>query len=381
MEAYLDNSATTRPLDVVCDRMDALARTCYGNPSSLHGMGMRAESVLRQTRDSLLAALHAEDGRVVFTSGGTEANNLAILGTALSAAKRRPRVITTKVEHPSVLEPMRYLEKQGAEVIYLDVDARGCVLLSQLEEALTPQTLLVSIMQVNNEVGTIQPISEAVRLIRRVAPGCVFHVDGVQGFGKVAPAPADVDLYSVSAHKIHGPKGVGALYIRKGRHVRPVMLGGGQEGGLRSGTENVVAIGGFGTAIAHAMADFGAHMAAMSALRDELADGLARIPGCTLNSGTDELAAPHIVNASFAGVKSEVLLHALEAREVYVSTGSACSSNHPALSPVLTAMGLGRAQIDSAVRFSLGRETDAAQVAYAVACVAEEVEKLRAFVR
>lgn len=377
MEVYLDNSATTCPFDEVCGYMDELNRTCWGNPSSLHTLGMQAEAAVSEARSALLGGLGNADGNIVFTSGGTEANNLAILGTVMAKLKRHPKIITTKIEHPAVSEPFRYLEQQGAEAVYLDVDARGQVDMAQLRDALDADTALVSIMHVNNEVGSVQPIRAIAALVHRTAPRCVFHVDGVQAYGKVDVDVSGVDMYTISSHKINGPKGVGALYVRRGVSLKPAVYGGHQERGLRSGTENVAGIGGFGRAAQITLRDRAAHAAHMASLKARLADRLADIPGACVNGGLGDGFAPHILNVSFPGIRSEVLLHALERHGVYVSAGSACSSNRPSLSPVLSAMGLDRVRIDSALRFSLGYGVDEAGIDYAADCVRQEAAALR----
>lgn len=383
---YLDNSATTRPRDEVTARMAQINSEIFANPSSLHRLGLAAEKVMRSARETLLAAIGAGDGTVIFTSGGTEANNLALFGAAGAAARRGRRVVTTKLEHPSVSNPIQELGRMGAQVAEVGADRFGFIRLEELEAALTQDTALVSIMLVNNEVGSVQPVGQAARLIKDRCPDALLHVDAVQGFGKIPVSAAELgaDLLTVSGHKLHGPKGVGALWVRRGVHIKPTLFGGGQEGGLRSGTENTAAVGGLETAVSLAMAQQKEAEPRMGRLRSLLSELLAESGRFCVNGGDPSLLpagsraayAPHILNISAMGVPGEVLLHAAEARDVFVSTGSACSSNHPAPSPTLTAMGLSRDRIRSAIRISLSAQTSEEDIRYAAKVLAEEAEKL-----
>ncbi len=373
---YLDNSATTRPFDAVTANMAEIERETFGNPSSLHRAGILAERELEDARACLLSSIGAKDGKFIFTGSGTEANNLAILGTMQSRLKRTPKIITSKIEHPSVFETVSHLKDLGADCRFVNVDAGGRVDVAHFESLLEEDTQLVSIMTVNNEVGSVQDIARLVKIAKAKNPDVLFHTDAVQALGKVPlnVEETGVDLLSVSAHKINGPKGVGGLYIRKGVHVKPIMYGGGQEGGLRSGTQNVPGIVGFKTALMLTMENLQEKLDAMTKLRLHLAKGLSEMAGCSVI--TKEESAPHIVCASFPGLKSETLLHALEARGVYVSSGSACSSNKPQLSPTLTAMGKSKKEIEGAIRFSLGTHTTIEEIETALLLVKEALSEL-----
>ncbi len=379
MFAYLDNSATTRPFDEVTEKMTQINSQIYGNPSSLHSLGMEAEKIIKEAKDAAMQAVGAKKGKFIFTSGGTEADNLAILGTLYSGLKRRPKLVTTKMEHPAVLEPCAHLARLGADCRYVGVDTDGCVDLDELEQSLEPDTALVSVMLVNNEVGSIQPILKIAKMVRRICADALFHVDAVQGFGKIPidVEKLDVDLLTISGHKINGPKGIGGLFVRHPNRLKPIIFGGHQEENFRSGTQNTPAIGGFMTAICKSTVELAQENNRLCHLRDRLLDALRQIPDCKINGGDRVCSAPHIVNVSFKNVKSEVLLHSLERCGVFVSTGSACSSNKPALSPVLLAMGLRREEIDSAIRISLGADNTEEQMDYAVQVIREEVEQLR----
>lgn len=352
---YLDNSATTRPLDEVVDAIVEVMKVHYGNPSSLYRLGMEAEQLLNQSRTVIAQSLGVRPEWVVFTSGGTESNNLAIKGTAYSYRSRGKHLITTEIEHASVYECFRQLEEEGFRVTYLKPDSSGAVSVKAVEEALTPDTILVSIMHVNNETGVIQPIREIGEMLKN-HPRILFHVDAVQSVGKIPLDPEGwgIDLLSVSAHKLHGPKGVGLLLKREGLKLRPLLAGGGQEFGIRSGTENVPLIVGMAKALRIAMEKRAEHMDKLYALRDALIARLRDIPGIRLN-GVQERGkvAPHIINFSIPGLKSEVVVHALEQHGIYVSAGSACSSGDEKPSRVLLAMGLSEAEASSAIRVSL----------------------------
>ncbi len=373
---YLDNSATTRPFSAVSAHMRDIEQNTFGNPSSLHRAGILAERTVTRAREQVLSALSADDGSFIFTSGGTEANNLAILGTMQSRIRRTPQILTTKIEHPSVMEAVLHLKAQGADCRLIEVDKNGQVNQDHFLSLLTENTALVSVMSVNNETGATQDIATLCRLAKEKNPDVLFHTDSVQALGKISlnVRETGVDLLSVSSHKINGPKGAGGLYIRRSVHVKPIVFGGGQENGLRSGTQNTPAISGFGLACELTMASLAEKTAEMARLRTLLADGLAKIPGCQVVSVKNP--APHIVCATFPGIKSETLLHTLEMREIYVSSGSACSSNKPQLSPTLLAMGYNRKEIEGAIRFSLGHDTTEADIMTALSVVKEEAELL-----
>ncbi len=379
MQAYLDNSATTRQFDEVTDKMSELARECYGNPSSLHSLGHKAEKIIKSAKSVMMDAIGAKEGQFLFTSGGTESDNLAILGTLLSAIKRRPKLVTTKIEHPAVIEPAQHLASLGADCRFVGVDKDGVINLDEFEKNLATDTNLVSVMLVNNEVGSIQPISEISSIMKRICPNALLHVDAVQAFGKI-PINVDrmgIDLLSVSGHKINGPKGIGGLYVRRPNLLKPIVFGGHQENNLRSGTQNTPAISGFALAAEKSVSELAVEIEKISKLKDRLLDGFLEIPDIKINGGDKKCSAPHIINVSIKNAKSEVLLHSLEKRGVFVSTGSACSSNKPSLSPVLLAMGVKREDIDCAIRLSLGYYNTKEQIDYAISAIKEEVSLLR----
>ncbi|MDE6944194.1 MAG: cysteine desulfurase, partial [Lachnospiraceae bacterium] len=334
MQVYLDNSATTKCYDEVAELVCRVMCEDYGNPSSMHHKGVEAEQYVRYAKETLARLMKVNEKEILFTSGGTEADNIALIGTAMAHHRRGRHLITTRMEHPAVLQTMAYLERQGFDVTYLSVDRAGRIRLQELERAIRKDTILVSIMHVNNEIGSVQPIAEAGELIKRSNPQTLFHVDAVQGFGKfrIYPSRMNVDLLSVSAHKIHGPKGVGFLYIRDGARVNPIIYGGGQQKGMRSGTENVPGIAGLAKAADLVYANLDQDVDRMYELRQMLIDGVSRIEDVRVNGCPGRDGAPHIVSLSVRGVRSEVLLHALEEKEIYVSAGSACSSNKPQIS-------------------------------------------------
>ena len=383
MEAYLDNSATTQCSQEAADLMMRLLWVDYGNPSSLHNRGMEAENYVKEARKRIAQTLKVNEKEIYFTSGGSESNNLAIVGSALANKRSGMHVITTAIEHPSVANPFAYLEEQGFAVTYLPVDAYGCISLQDLKDAMCSDTILVSIMHVNNEIGAVQPVEEAARLIKQTNPNCLFHVDAIQSYGKfrIYPKRMGIDLLSVSGHKIHGPKGSGFLFVRDKVKVHPLILGGGQERGLRSGTENVPAIAGLGQAAMEIYQNFDAKIMQMYRLRDYFIAEVEKIDGVSVNGHKDHQSAPHIVSVSISGVRSEVLLHALEDREIYVSAGSACSSNKPAVSRTLQSIGLQRELLESTVRFSFSVHTTKEEIDYALEAMAELVPMLAKYRR
>ena len=383
MEVYLDNSATTRCYDEVAALVSKVMCTDYGNPSSMHHKGVEAEQYLRYARETLARLLKVNEKEILFTSGGTEADNIALIGTAMANHRRGRHLITTRMEHPAVLQTMAYLERQGFEVTYLPVDHEGRISLSDLERAIRKDTILVSIMHVNNEIGSVQPIAEAGELIKRCNPQTLFHVDAVQGFGKfrIHPARMEIDMLSVSGHKIHGPKGVGFLYIRSGSKVNPIVYGGGQQRNMRSGTENVPGIAGLAQAAQEAYEDFGEKQAHLYRLKEAFIQGLEGQEWAHINGKSGEDGAPHIVSLSVDGVRSEVLLHALEDRHIYVSAGSACASNKPAVSATLKAIGVRREYLDSTVRISFCAQNTLEEVEYCIANLKELVPMLGKYTR
>lgn len=378
-EIYLDNAATTRADPEVAEQVRRALLVEYGNPSSLHRKGHEAERLIKESRAWVADALGVAAAEVVFTSGGTEGNNLAIKGAAKARARRGRHLITTKIEHSSILNAFKGLEEEGFRVTYLDVDAEGRVAPQQVVEALSDETILVSVMHVNNEIGTLQPVEEIAKAVKAAKSEVLVHSDGVQAFLKVplALSRTGVDLYTVSAHKIHGPKGVGALYVKSGVRLKPLFGRGEQEGGLRSGTENVPGIAGFGQAVNQGMNAGAAARERMTALRLRLAQRLLAIEGASLNGPLDRDAAPHILNLSFAGVRGEVLVHALEAKGVFVSTGSACSSRKAEASHVLKALRRPDEVAMGSIRLSLAWSSTEEEIERAASLVEETVAELR----
>ena len=383
MEAYLDNSATTRCDEEAAELMLTLLTKDYGNPSSLHNMGVIAENYMNDARKKIAKTLKVQDKEICFTSGGTESNNLAIIGAAAANKRSGKHVITTCIEHPSVSATMEYLEEHGYEVTYLPVDAYGVISLEDLKNAIREDTILVSLMQVNNEIGAVEPIAEAGALIKQCNPKTLFHVDAIQSYGKmrIFPSKMQIDMLSVSGHKIHGPKGSGFLYIKDKTKLHPLINGGGQQRGMRSGTENVPAIAGLGVAAEKIYRDFDAKIDRMFAVREQFIAEVEKIPGVQVNGHKDRSNAPHIVSVSTKGVRSEVLLHALEDKQIYVSAGSACSSNRPAVSRTLKSIGLAQDLLDSTIRFSFCVDTTEEEIAYAVSELAALIPMLQKYTR
>lgn len=373
MEIYFDNSATTRPFSEVCERMAKEAYENYGNPSSLHTRGSRAEKILTEARKIIASSIGAKPEEIFFTSGGTESANMGIFG--ITGAKRGRHIITTKMEHPCVLRSYEALEKQGYEVTYLNVDSKGKIVLTELSDAIREDTVLVTAMLVNNEVGSVLPIKEMGTIIRRKNPDTLFLVDCVQGYCKEEFQASWCDGAFFSAHKIHGPKGIGAFYLRKGVRVANHVFGGGQERGIRSGTENTPAVAGFGVAVKKMLSEKEARVIQMKQVKDALKKGAMILPDVVENSPED--GCSHILNLSFLGVRSETLLHFLEDKGIFVSSGSACASHKPSPSHVLTAMGVSREGIDSAIRFSFSGENTAEQAEECVKVLHEVVPALR----
>lgn len=382
-EVYLDNSATTRCSEGVIEAMTEVMRNAYGNPSSKHNKGVEAENYCKKATEMLAAELKCQPKEILFTSCGTESNNLAIKGIVYAYHRTGKHIITSKVEHPSVSKVVAELEKEGFEVTYLNVDKNGMVDVSEYESVLRPDTILTTIMMVNNEVGSRQPIEELAAVKKRVCPNSFFHTDAVQGFGKykVHPTKMGVDLLSISGHKFHGPKGIGALYIKNGVRIKPQMLGGGQQNDLRSGTHAVPGIVGLGQAAKEAYEDFDKKTEYLYECKKHLREGLLTIEGVKLLGPDAKGGAPHIVSASFAPVRSEVLLHALEAKGIYVSSGSACSSNKPGLSNTILAIGTPREKADSVIRFSLCEDNTIEEMDYCIETLKEMLPKLKKYSR
>ena len=383
MEVYFDNSATTRVFDSVRDIVVKTMTEDYGNPSAKHRKGMEAEQYVRQAAAEIARTLKVKDKEILFTSGGTESNNMALMGTAMANQRAGRHMISTRIEHASVYNPLAFLEEQGYEVTYLTVDSEGHVSLAELEAAIRPDTILVSVMYVNNEMGAIEPVEEIASLVHGKNPSILFHVDAIQAYGKLSirPKKQGIDLMSVSAHKFHGPKGVGFLYIDERVKIRPLLYGGGQQRDMRSGTENVPGIAGMGQAAREIYTDHQQKMEQITGLKDYMIDRMTELPGVTVNSLKGRKGAPQIVRVSFEGVRSEVLLHALEDKGVYVSSGSACSSNHPAISGTLKAIGVRRELLDSTLRFSFGMFNTMEEVDYCMEVLRELLPVLRRYYR
>ncbi len=381
MEAYFDNSATTKVLDCVKDAVVDAMCVNYGNAAAKHRKGVEAENLIREAKKAIADTLKVQEKEILFTSGGTESNNTALIGTALANRRAGKHLITTGVEHPSIYNTMSFLEEMGFEVTYLPVDHLGHISLEDLEKAIREDTILVSVMYVNNEVGAVEPIEAISQCIKKKNPKTLFHVDAIQAYGKykIRPKKQGIDLLSVSGHKIHAPKGVGFLYIRDGVKIRPILFGGGQQKGMRSGTENVPGCVGLGVAAREAYKDFDARIEKLYTLREHLIAGLKPLGGVTINGSEDRTNAPQIVSASFEGVRSEVLLHALEDKGVYVSSGSACSFNHPGISGTLKGIGVKKELLDSTIRFSLGDLNTEEEVDYAIGVLGELLPVLRRY--
>ena len=385
MEAYFDNSATTRCYPQVAEIVVKTMTEDFGNPSAMHQKGVEAEKYVRESAKILAGLLKVNEKEIIFTSGGTESNNLALFGGADANKRSGNHIITTSVEHAAVGQPVERLEKMGYEVTVVPVDHRGVVRLDALEKALRPDTILVSTMYVNNEVGAVMPVEEIAKLVHEKSPKALYHVDAIQAFGKyrIYPKKIGIDMLSVSSHKIHGPKGVGFLYINEKAKVQPQILGGGQQKGMRSGTDNVPGIAGLGAAAADCYKDFEEKQKKLRALRNYFIEEVEKLPDIQVNGPKEEeKAAPQIVSVSFRGVRSEVLLHALEERGIYVSSGSACSSNKKLpVSAVLKEIHLESDLLDSTLRFSFCNETTKEELDYCLENLKELLPVLRKYAR
>lgn len=383
MEAYLDNSATTKCSERAKNLMIQILTEDYGNPSSLHNKGKDAEDYIREAKEKIAKTLKVDEKELVFTSGGTESNNMALIGGALANPRGGKHIITTAIEHASVNAPLVYLEELGYEVTYLSVDSSGLISLDELRNAVREDTVLVSIMMVNNEIGALEPVEEAARVIKEKNPNTLFHVDAIQAYGKyrIYPKKMGIDMLSVSGHKIHAPKGTGFLYIRDKVKVKPLIYGGGQQKGMRSGTENVPGVAALGEAAAEIYENFEEKIDHMYALKERFIEGVAQIEGVTINGKTGRDSAPQVVSVSIADVRSEVMLHSLEEYGIYVSAGSACSSNKPAPSRTLQGIGLSQKQLETTIRISFCVNTTEEEVDYAVDKMKEIIPFRRKFTR
>ena len=381
MEAYFDNSATTKVFDCVKDAVVHAMTEDYGNAAARHMKGVEAERLIKEARAEIARSLKVQEKEILFTSGGTESNNTALIGTALANQRAGKHLITTAVEHASIYNTMEFLREQGFEITYLPVDSYGCISLDELRDAVREDTILVSVMYVNNEIGAVEPVEEISRVIREKNPRTLFHVDAIQAYGKyvIRPKKQGIDLLSVSGHKIHGPKGVGFLYIDERVKIRPLLYGGGQQKGMRSGTENVPGCAGLGAAVKEVYTDHEAKIERLYGLRERMIEGLKALPGVTINGHEGRENAPQIVSASFEGVRSEVLLHALEEKGIYVSSGSACSVDHPGVSGTLRGIGVKKELLDSTIRFSFGLFNTPEEVDYCLEVLAELLPVLRRY--
>lgn len=382
-EVYFDNSATTRVFDSVRDIMVQSMMADYGNTSSRHMKGVEAENYIKTAREEIAKSLKVKEKEIIFTSGGTESNNMALIGTAMANKRAGTHLITTCIEHASVYNTMSFLEEQGFRVTYLPVDHNGHVSLDALREAICDETILVSVMYVNNEIGAVEPIEEVAKIIKEKNSKAYFHVDAIQGFGKyvIHPKKLGIHLMSVSAHKIHGPKGVGFLYVDEKVKIRPIIFGGGQQKNMRSGTENVPGCAGMGMAVKEMYKNHVEKMDHLYALKERMVQGLKKMEGVTIHGLTGRDSAPQIVSAGFEGTRAEVLLHALEDRGIYVSSGSACSSNHPGVSGTLRGIGVKDSLLDSTLRFSFGIYNTEEEVDYCLERLRELLPVLRRYRR
>ena len=388
MEVYLDNSATTRVLPEVAELMVKIMCEDYGNPSSLHMKGVQAENYLRYAKETLAKILKVSEKEIFFTSGGTESDNMALMGCAFANSRRGRHIITTQIEHPAILRTCAHLETLGYQVTYLPVDKCGRISLDDLRRAIRPDTILVSIMHTNNEIGALQPLEEAGSLIKSINPAILFHVDAVQGFGKarIYPKKMKIDLLSVSGHKIHGPKGIGMLYIGEKVKIHPILHGGGQQMNLRSGTDNVPGAAGMAKAAELLYQHYDEDIRRLYDCKKHFMEGVRKLDGITINgllpdAPEGEGTAPHIVSVTVNGVRSEVLLHALEEKGIYVSAGSACSAHKPQPSATLKAIGVEHSALESTIRFSFSVYTTIEEIDYTLQVMYDKIPMLRKYVR
>ena len=395
-EVYLDNSATTRVLPEVADLMVHVMTEDYGNPSSMHNKGVAAEKYIKDAKETLAKILKVNEKEILFTSCGTESDNMALFGVSSANERRGKHIITTKIEHPAILRTAEQLEARGFKITYLGTDEHGVISLDELKNAITDETILVSIMHINNEIGSIQPVAEAGALIKSINPQIVFHVDAVQSFGKmrIYPKKMNIDLLSVSGHKIHGPKGIGFLYINEKIKINPIIFGGGQQNAMRSGTESVPSIAGIALAAKMLYDKFDEDVSKLYELKKYFVDEVTKIEDVTVNglpgysdsNGTsvanaDIFGAPHVVSVSIRDVRAEVMLHSLEDKGIYVSAGSACSTHKRASSATLLSIGLDKALLESTVRFSFSVFTTKEEIDYTIGAMKELIPMLRKYTR
>ena len=391
---YLDNSATTRPFNEVREIMNSSMDVDFGNPSSMHNLGVVSENYIKKAKEQIAKTLKCKELEILFTSGGTESDNMAIIGGCRANARVGKHIITSSIEHPAILETCAFMEKQGYEVTYLPVGKDGRVKIDDLKAALRKDTVIVSIMHVNNEIGSVMPLEEIGRAVKENNPSTLFHVDSVQGYGKyrINPKKLNIDLLSISGHKIHGPKGIGVLYIADKTKISPIIFGGGQQKAMRSGTENVPGIAGIGLAAEIIYSDFDEKMNRLYELKQYFVSELLKIENVSVNGlitnasdGSDiesiKMTAPHVVSASIKGVRAEVMLHSLEDKGIYVSSGSACATNKPSISATLKSIGLPAELLDSTIRFSMSVETTREDIDYTLDVLNELIPQLRKYSR
>lgn len=391
---YLDNSATTRPFNEVREIMNSSMDVDFGNPSSMHNLGVVSENYIKKAKEQVAKTLKCKESEILFTSGGTESDNMAIIGGCRANARVGKHIITSSIEHPAILETCAFMEKQGYEVTYLPVGKDGRVKIDDLKAALRKDTVIVSIMHVNNEIGSVMPLEEIGKAVKENNPSTLFHVDSVQGYGKyrINPKKLNIDLLSISGHKIHGPKGIGVLYIADKTKISPIIFGGGQQKAMRSGTENVPGIAGIGLAAEIIYSDFDEKMNRLYELKQYFVSELLKIENVSVNGlirnasdGSDiesiKMTAPHVVSASIKGVRAEVMLHSLEDKGIYVSSGSACATNKPSISATLKSIGLPAELLDSTIRFSMSVETTREDIDYTLDVLNELIPQLRKYSR
>ena len=383
MDVYFDNSASTKVSEKAIEIMLKTMRDDYANTSGKHIKGVEAESYVKDAADIIAKTLKVKKGEIIFTSGGTESNNMALIGGAMSRKRYGKHIIISGIEHPAVYRPAEFLTEQGFELSVLPVNSEGQVDLELLKSTLRDDTVLVSVMYVNNEIGAIEPVEEISRIIKAKNKDILFHVDAIQAYTKrrINPKSQGIDMLSASGHKFHGPKGVGFLYIDSNVKINPIIFGGGHQRGMRSGTLNTTGIAGMGVAAKEAYDNFDERINKISDLKYYLMDELEKLEGAILNTGRGENFAPQIISVSFEDIRAEVLLHALEDRGIYVSSGSACSSNHPGISGTLKAIGVRENLLDATIRISLSELNNKEEADYFIKNLKELLPLLRKFVR
>lgn len=383
MDVYFDNSASTKVSEKAIEIMLKTMRDDYANTSGKHIKGVEAESYVKDAADIIAKTLKVKKGEIIFTSGGTESNNMALIGGAMSRKRYGKHIIISGIEHPAVYRPAEFLTEQGFELSVLPVNSEGQVDLELLKSAIRDDTVLVSVMYVNNEIGAIEPVEEISKIVKAENKDILFHVDAIQAYTKlrINPKSQGIDMLSASAHKFHGPKGVGFLYIDSNVKINPIIFGGGHQRGMRSGTLNTTGIAGMGVAAKEAYENFDERINKISDLKYYLMDELEKTEGAILNTGRGENFAPQVISVSFEDIRAEVLLHALEDIGIYVSSGSACSSNHPGISGTLKAIGVRENLLDATIRISLSELNNKEEADYFIKNLKELLPLLRKFVR